>query len=59
MTTVCMKFAESMKRAGLHPGEPVAVAMSGGPDSTALALLLSWWTRQSGMDRTVQVLQGL
>lgn len=48
MTSVCRKFAESMKSAGLQPGAPVAVALSGGSDSLALALLVAWWSRQTG-----------
>ncbi|KAH7296326.1 hypothetical protein KP509_26G019300 [Ceratopteris richardii] len=41
-------FANSMTAAGLTPTLPMAIAVSGGPDSTALCILASRWVSQNG-----------
>lgn len=46
---VCKRFAASMLRSGTTRRSPLAVALSGGPDSTALALLCAWWTGTGAM----------
>lgn len=39
-------FREALRRADVRPGSRLAVALSGGPDSTALAVLASAWHRE-------------
>ena len=43
-----LDFARLMRRCPLRPGAPVAVAVSGGGDSMALALLAKRWTQERG-----------
>ena len=37
------RFVASLRNCGLGPSDRVAVALSGGPDSLALASLTVWW----------------
>jgi PP-loop superfamily ATP-utilizing enzyme len=46
---VCKRFAAAMHQCGLTQCSRLAVAMSGGPDSTALAQLCAWWTRAGAL----------
>src|SRR3954469_15552596 len=43
-------FAAAMSTYGLTPGAKIAVAVSGGADSMALALLLADWAGPRGID---------
>ena len=44
MTALARRVLRGLRRRGLlNDGEPVAIALSGGSDSVALAWLLGWW----------------
>lgn len=42
-------FAERMVAAGLTPASRIGIAVSGGPDSTALCILASRWLEHEGV----------
>lgn len=49
---VLARFAEALGRCGVRPGDHLAVALSGGPDSLALAALTAqWWRQQPAAER--------
>lgn len=37
------RFVAALRTCGLAPSDRVAVALSGGPDSLALASMTAWW----------------
>ncbi len=54
MTELAAQFDQAMRTLP-DPGQAIAVAVSGGPDSTALALLVRDWAAGSGRDLTALI----
>eukprot|EP00884_Botryococcus_braunii_P000327 jgi/Botrbrau1/10295/Bobra.0120s0013.4 len=53
---VCKRFVASMKQCSCTKNSKLAVALSGGPDSTALALLCAWWAGTATPSRDVEAI---
>lgn len=52
------RFAAAMQRCSVKPGDRLAVALSGGPDSLALAALTAWWQGHVGSTQVRSIKAG-